>query len=203
MSSLLIFLKRFRYLLRNDIDELSNYQDQTPLPEGFWIIRLAIPPKDYQETARVSAVQLGNDFILSSEDKKSVPPHLSVWAEQLTSPSQAYQFLIENRPDSPRKLVVRLNVDSIRNLKSSIFPEGKQFLDVLWIHLFKDSKQHKVRDTRAGANGHAGIVGLDEDSAPSSLSQKQKKKLRKDLRLQLAELASSTSSLLKIDNTSQ
>lgn len=177
------------------------YQDQTPLPNGFCIIRLAAPSKDYAETRRISANQLSKAFELSSEDKKSVPPHLSVWAESLTTPQQAYNFLVENRPNSPRKLVIRLSVDDIRGLKSRPSQSNAIYdnlLDVIWIYLFEDPETRKIRNVRPGADGHSGIIGLDEGSAADDLSRVQKKILRKDLRAQLADLASRDNFLIEI-----
>jgi hypothetical protein len=177
----------------------AEYADQAPLPESFWIIRLAVPPKDYSGTQRVSAIQLNPAFQLSSADKQSVPPHLSVWAEKLTTPQQAYAFLCANRPDSLQKLVIRLSVEEITALRSRISSEQviNGLLDVIWIHLFVESENGRIRDTRPGADGHAGIVGLDGVAAPATLTNREKKNLRKDLRAQLAQLASRRSTLLK------
>jgi len=108
------------------------------------------------------------DFRLSSEDEKSVPPHLSAWVEEYTTPLQAYSFL---KPDSPRKIIYWLNAGDIRNIYLEINKQKCQdLLDVLWIN---------IAESRLGAEGHAGITGLNQKD----------KLLRKDLRFKLAEIA--------------
>ena len=158
------------------------------------VLRLARSPKDYVEKGNILAIQLDAEFELSSQDKKSVPPHLSVWAEFLTTPQQAYGFLQENSPTSPRKLLLRLKVDEILKIVGSSGDGGLHYnlVSVIWVHLYKD----QVRDCRLGAEGHCGITGLDEKSAPKGLTKAQAKLLRKDLRSKLAELASKNHSLL-------
>jgi hypothetical protein len=170
----------------------------TPLPDNLWVIRLARPPKDYQETKRIAAIQLDEAFKLSSSDQKSVPPHLSVWAEALTTPAEAYAFLVSNKPDSPNRLVIRLQVDEVRNLKSSVIQHQpySRLLDILWIYLFEDLDQ-QIRDKRFGASGHSGITGLDENAGSGQLSNKERKLLRKDLGSQLADLAAQHHFLLE------
>ncbi|MEG4396915.1 hypothetical protein [Microcoleus sp. BROC3] len=137
------------------------------------------------------------DFILSTEDKKSVPPHLSVWVDYLTTPEQAYQFL---PTDSPRKLVLYLKVNEIRQIQANsgqcVYPN---LLNVIWvyIYIYCKVKDKSVKDLRPGAEGHAGITGLEEDSVTNELTKSQKKLLRKDLRSKLAELASKNYSQIK------
>lgn len=53
-----------------------------------------------------------------------------------------------------------------------------------------------IGDSRPGAEGHSGITGLDEKSAPEGLTKAQAKLLRKDIRSKLAELASKDYRLL-------
>ena len=153
---------------------------------------------DYDETKRVSAVQLDGAFNLSSTDRKSIPPHLSVWAEDLTTPEQAYAFLASNRPDSPNKLVIRLHVAKVRGLRSNVVEDKcyHNLLDIIWIHLFED-EDTTIRDKSPGADGHSGITGLDKKAGPSDLSKKQRRILRKELRAQLADLASDNNFLLE------
>lgn len=177
---------------------MSIKRNLAPVPNNCCILRLARPPKDYSLQKNVLAIQLDTEFELSSEDKKTIPPHLSVWVESFTTPKQAYSFLQENKPDSPRRLVLRLKVSNIRNVVGS-FGNGNLYqnlLNVLWIQRFKNSNGELVRDRRPGANGHSGIIGLDENSASEGLTRTQKKLLRKDLRSKLAELASRDSYLL-------
>jgi hypothetical protein len=187
-------LKKLRSLLGKLPSIFPLKRHLTPVPNGCCILRLSNVPNDYKEKRRLSAIQIdtiAKPFELSTLDKKTIPPHLSVWEESLTTPKQAYSFLQEN---SPRKLVIRLNVDEVRKIK--ILAEDKNeysgLLDVIWVHLFQELNDKKIRDRRPGAKGHCGIIGLDEKSTPEGLS----KKFRKSLRFQLAELASKDLSLL-------
>ncbi|MCC5644339.1 hypothetical protein LC607_15595 [Nostoc sp. CHAB 5824] len=155
-------------------------------------------PKDYREKGKILAIQLDKEvkaFDLSTSDKKSAPPHLSVWEESLTTAKQAYSFLQEN---SLCKLVIRLNVDEVRKIEVVAEDKNKYsgLLDVIWVHLFQESNGKKIKDRRPGAKGHSGITGLDEKSTPEGLTNKQAKNFRKSLRFQLAELASKDHSLL-------
>lgn len=90
----------------------------------------ARPPKDFAEKGNILAIQLDAEFELSSKDKESVPPHLSVWAEFLTTPEQAYGFLQENAPNSPRNLIFRLKVDEILKIVASS-DDGRMYPDLL------------------------------------------------------------------------
>lgn len=155
-------------------------------------------PKDYREKGKILPIQLDTEvktFEMSTSDKKSTPPHLSVWDESLTTAAQAYTFLQEN---SPCKLVIRLNVDEVRKIEVLAEDKNKYsgLLDVIWVHLFQESNGKKIRDLRPGAKGHSGITGLDEQSTPEGLTNRQAKNFRKSLRFQLAELASKDHSLL-------
>lgn len=159
------------------------------VPSGCYVLRLARPPKDYHEKRVLLPVSLADDFILSSSDKLTTPPHLSVWVEGLTTHEQAYNFLLVNNPESGRKLVSRLNVDDIRSIVGTT-QSGQKYpnlLNVLWFHIAQDFP---------GASGHAGIVGLDETEMPLELSPREAKNLRKDLRFKLAQLASKDSWLI-------
>ncbi|MEG4582985.1 hypothetical protein QUA71_25720 [Microcoleus sp. MON1_C5] len=166
-----------------------------PVPDVCCVLRLARPPKDFAEKGNILAIQLEEDFNLSTEDKKSVPPHLSVWVDYLTTPEQAYKFLPEN---SPRKLVLCLKVNEIRQIQANsgqcVYPN---LLNVIWVYIYCKVKDKSVKDPRPGAEGHAGITGLEEDSVTNELTKSQKKLLRKDLRSKLAELASKNYSHIK------
>jgi hypothetical protein len=164
-------------------EEIHNFSS---VPDSENVLRL-VKPTDGQFRLQVSAIQLTPDFELSSKDKQGTPPHLSVWVESLTSDQEAYMFLDEG---SLRKLVLRLNVEQIRAIAA--VADDKRYpnlLDVIFVH---------IADQRPGAIGHAGIVGLDEAAVKSqlaaigvtNLTNKQIKVLRKDLRAQLADLAS-------------
>ncbi len=190
-----LFLKRLPSLFGSFLASLSARRDLTPVPKTCHIIRLARPSKDYLEKRKISAVQVDPlEFKPSSLDEKSIPPHLSVWVDDFTTPRQAYSFLEEN---SLRKLVLWLKVEEVCSLAA--FP-GKErtylgFLKVIWVHLFKDPETRKIRDQRPGAKGHSGITGLEE-VIPEGLTKQEAKLLRKSFRAQLAELASKDSKLL-------
>jgi hypothetical protein len=181
-------LKKLNFLLSNLSEELLNQQkNHSAVPDECRVLRLARPPKDFLEKQNVLAIQLEKEFELSSEDKRTNPPHLSVWVDSLTTPEQAYSFLEEN---SLRKLVLRLEVEEIRTTEgNSEEASYSGLLDVIWVYLFQDI-DCQFRDSRPGADGHSGITGLDEKSAPDGLTKNQKKLLRKDLRSKLAEIAS-------------
>ncbi len=175
MGFLLPSLRKLPSLLGRLWTWLESQRNLHSVPGYCHAIRLGRIPKDFNEKKQISAIQLGESksFELSSEDKKSIPPHLSVWIDALTTPKQAYGFLPEN---SPCRLVIRLNVDAIRGITgySADGTAHSGLLNIVWVH---------IQDDRPGARGHAGITGLDEKSAPNKL-------LRKDLRSKLAELAS-------------
>jgi hypothetical protein len=165
-------------------EELRN---PSSLPDAMKVLRLVKPSLDGQSGLQVSAIQLEPAFELSSKDKQGTPPHLSVWVESLTSDQEAYMFLEEG---SPRKLVLRLNVEQIRAIVA-VADDNRypKLLDVIFV---------PISEQLPGAIGHSGIVGLDEAAVKSNLvavgvtdlTNKQIKLLRKDLRAQLADLAS-------------
>ena len=155
-----------------------------PVPDDCCIIRLGRAPKDFPEDGKVLAIQLGDCFNLSTKDKEGDPPHLSVWVNALTTPEQAYAFLGTKHLQT---LVLQLEVDEIRAI---VCHSGKNMihrLDVLWVHLA--NQDGEGQDLPLGFRGHAGITGLDNQSSPEKL-------LRKNLRAQLAELASKNCYLL-------
>ena len=143
-----------------------------PLPAQETVIRLCERSKDYARTRRVTPLA----FKLTSEDEKHDPPMLSVFAETLTSPRQAWD-LMGRRP--AYKLVARLHVDDVRLLRPDGGGHIEVALDVVWDPLEGD---------RPGADGHAGITGLKQ-SNPFNRPQ------RKSLRSKLADLASPSESL--------
>jgi hypothetical protein len=158
-----------------------------PVADSAAVLRLVKPTIDAQGSLQVSAIQLNHAFELSSQDKLGTPPHLSVWVEAFTSPQQAYTFLEAN---SPRKLILRLKTAQIRQIVA--VADGQQYpnlLDVLFV---------LIAEQKPGAVGHAGITGLDDEAVKGYLAERgvvgltsrQIKNLRKDLRAQLAELAS-------------
>jgi hypothetical protein len=180
--------------------DLSAGSHLEPVADHHRVLRLARPPKDYASKGNILAIQLDVEFQLSSADKQSVPPHLSVWVQALTTSEQAYSFLQENIPNSPRKLVLCLGVEEICQIVGSA-GNGNGYpnvLAVIWVHLFQKIDGEPVRDDRPGAKGHSGITGLDAAVLLGELTKAQAKLLRKDLRSQLAELASRDHFLLKL-----
>jgi hypothetical protein len=151
------------------MDSLQPDQTGVSLPAGEWVLRIASVPKDFQETGQINP----EVFALSTEDRREHPPRLSVWAEKLTSPEQAW-LLMGGRPNY--RLALRLNVDAIRALQPN--PELPEVpdLDVQWHALLDEDGSP---DTRAGTEGHAGITGLDAGSSAQ----------RKSFRRRLARLA--------------
>jgi len=152
------------------LEHYLNANWKSPRPSGFLSVRgfrLARPSKDFEQKKSIFPISF-EAFEMSSADKEGTPPHLSVWVEGCTTPSEAYAFL---RPYSPNKIICWLNVDDVRSISCKIDDKVYQnLLDVLWIN---------ISNLRAGAQGHSGITGLDQNL----------KLLRKDLRFKLAELA--------------
>jgi hypothetical protein len=141
-----------------------------PLPPGEWVLRLAVASKDFLETGQVSP----EAFALSTEDRRDDPPRLSVWAERLTRPEQAWHLMGE-KPSY--RLIVRLSVDAIRTLRPNPDIPEVPGLDVQWHPLLNDDGSP---DSRSGAEGHAGLVGLHAGSPAQ----------RKSWRRRLARLGS-------------
>jgi hypothetical protein len=140
--------------------------DGEPLPSGEWVIRLAALPKDFPETGKVNEAV----FELSTEDKNERNPRLSVWASGLTTERQAW-VLTGSKPKL--ELVVRLNVDEVRALRPSADAPQTPTLDVQWAPLeMSDADGKPIPDTRAGAEGHAGVSGLHREPGESRLRTK-------------------------------
>ena len=152
------------------MDKLQPWQTGESLPPGEWVLRLAIASKDFLETGQVSP----EVFAFSTEDRADDPPRLSVWAEELTRPEQAWR-LMGGKPNY--RLALRLNVDAIRALRPNPDSPEVPNLDVQWHTLLQEDGSP---DTRPGAGGHAGITRLDAGSSAQ----------RKSWRRRLAGLAS-------------
>ncbi|HEY9824767.1 MAG TPA: hypothetical protein V6D19_04915 [Stenomitos sp.] len=188
-------MKKLRFFLGKLLIRLHSEQNHKPVPAKCSVIRLTRLPKDFNQKGQILAVQLDQVFVLSTDDKKSDPPHLSVWVSCLTTPKQACTFL---RDQSFPKVVLQLNVNEIRDIvgySDSSNAHSNQ-LDVIWVHIKNILGDKTRRDLRPGAAGHSGVVGLDETNAPIGLSNRQAKNLRKDLRAKLAELASKNCEIL-------
>jgi hypothetical protein len=121
-------------------------------------------------------------FELSTEDRNDPVPRLSVWAERLTTPRQAWELM--GRKEWYR-LVLRINVDDIRSLRPEPDSPAVPSLDVQWHPLMIGNEQEAtVPDARPGADGHAGITGLMRQ-----IGGTVNKLHTKSFRLQLADLA--------------
>ena len=146
-----------------------------PLPGGEIIIRLIKASKDGKA--------LETHFALSGPDKQAPLKSISVWAEKLTTPEQACEFMGEKR--FSYEVYCRLHVDNIRNLTLPELPEPG--LDTVWDTLFQDGTA--IPDPRPGAHGHSGIIGLERPP-------EMEKKVYKALRTKLADLANEDLRLL-------
>jgi hypothetical protein len=135
-------------------------EDGAPLPDGEWALRLSARPKDFHETQKA----LPNAFEFSSTERQDKARKVSVFVESLTTPKQAW--IIAGAKQS-HELVLRLSVDAIRALRPGADVPNAETLDVVW---------HHIADPRPGAEGHAGITGLDGTD-------------RKIYRLKLADIA--------------
>lgn len=141
-------------------------QTGQPLPGGEIVVRLGIPPMDFAENRKASP----NWFELSTEDKQQDPPKLSVFSERLTTSQQAWEIQGSREEYTA---IARLSVDAIRALRPEPNSARVPPLDVVW-----DS----LNDPRPGAEGHAGITGLERGGPVNRLHTKS-------FRLQLADKA--------------
>jgi hypothetical protein len=149
-----------------------------PVPPGELVLRVSARkwlPMDFPENRQVNPLL----FKLSSSDERADPPHLSVFAEKLTTSAQAWE-LLGAKPE--HSIVVRLNVDEVRALQPSPECPGFLGLDVIWTQALVTTEGVEVPDDRPGADGHAGIIR----SGVAPLNRTQ----RSDLRSKLADLAS-------------
>ncbi len=122
------------------------------------MIRLTVPSNDGKVSPEA--------FALSTEDRKQTPPRLSVFGASRTTALQAWGIMGRK----PKYTVVaRVQAGRIR----SIVPGSNcsSSLDVRW---------DRIESELPGADGHAGLTGLD---VPSQSTQ------RKTYRLLLADAA--------------
>lgn len=119
----------------------------------------------------LESLATAGDFELSSQDKETALQSLSVWAERLTTPQQALEFMGDKK--ELYSLYCSLLVEDVRSTILETEPP-KMPLDVVWDNL--------AGENRSGAEGHAGIVGLLRPPGIPKL-------LYKDLRSRLADLA--------------
>ena len=111
------------------------------------VLRACKLPKDYEPGRRLSREAF--TFELSSRDKALPVPKLSVYVQSLTSEAQACALVGDG---TTHRLVARVGVTAIRQI--SVEGYG---LNAVWDAALLDDD---TPDTRPGADGHAGITGL-------------------------------------------
>jgi len=154
-------------------------KDGEPLDSLCCVKRMAHLNKDYfkNDGQKIGALPAAFDveeenFRLSTTDEKSKPPHLSVFEHSLTTDLQAFRLTGEKK-----HLVLPLYAGEVRELICD--STKKTELNVQWFTAFvNDRDRGLIIDERPGANGHAGITGLEKA-----------KPIRKFCRLKLAEMA--------------
>jgi len=132
------------------------------------VIRLGLEQSSYDVIG-------ANQFNLSSEEKNHDWKRISVWETSLSTVQQIISIV--NKPK--RRLVIELNVRNVRSIRI----DNVQ-LDVKWDRLnWCIDKDYEKRETYTpGCEGHCGLDGLYSNN----------KKLRKKIRKELANLATSS-----------
>lgn len=161
-------------------DRLSPGPQGAPLPPDEIVFRLADPPMDFWENGAIDE----SAFELSSDDRKSVLQSLTTWADRLTTVEQVR--VIRGMDENERQVVIYLRVGDVRPLQPEPDAPSRQYLDVVWDPLL--DKQTGQPDQHPGAEGHAGLTGLDRRSTPNKL-------YRRSLRTQLTDLVNTQRSL--------
>ena len=127
-------------------------QKKERLPDGENVIRLI---KKTTNDGKISP----DEFELSTEDKKSELKSLSVWADKLTTPEQAREFM--GKKKESYSLFCVLNVDEVRALRPDPDNVDVSSLDVVWDPLtLLQEDGTELPDSPSGAEGHSGITGL-------------------------------------------
>ncbi len=168
--------------MRERVPEIRPGADGESLPDGVWVLRLALTAlvsEGAGHAPKVSPVA----FALSDMDCESSNPRLSVFAEDLTTPGQAWALLGR---DPRYGFAIHLAVDAVRSLRPVPDSPAVPSLDVQWEPLLRTEPDGSaLPDDRPGADGHAGIAGLMRGGAVNKLHTKS-------LRSQLADLATIT-----------
>ena len=126
---------------------------------------------------------LPNEFELSSDDKAEMKS-LSVWAQRLTSPEQARDFIVDKKEACEHYCTFL--IERVRSLRPHPDDERIGPLNVVWDPLRRVGEDGSMLpDTRPGSEGHSGITGLFRESG---LGKAQFLSLRS----QLADLANPT-----------
>jgi hypothetical protein len=129
-------------------------------------------PKDFEEQRQVLPVS----FELSEADKQDELKSLSVWARDLTEPTQAIAFMTGDT--SRFRMALYLRVQDVVSARPQPDSPDVPLLDVVWHRLLRDVNGSVVFDDRPGAEGHAGITGLDR---PPAVSREHYRRLRRRL----------------------
>jgi len=144
-------------------------EEGAPLSDDLVVFRLASATSDGR--------MIPEHFVLSSEDKKSIPPRLSVWVDGMTTLEQA-DALTQHR----NALAGFLPVKAIHALRPHPDDALVRSLCVEW--------ELPTELEMPGADGHAGIAGLEQDGRDTR--GQGLKPYRKSLRGALARLANET-----------
>ena len=150
------------------------------LPEGENVLRLL---KKTTKDGNVSP----DEFELSTQDKNSALQSVSVWAEQLTTPEQAREFMGDKK--DAYSWYCSLRVDTIRALRPTPEDTAVRPLDVVWDPLTLVVAGREEGEL-LGVEGHCGITGL---MRPPGLP----KIYFFSLRSQLADLSTATLANIK------
>ncbi len=137
--------------------------DGEPLPPGQVVFKLVLPSSGAGDSGSAQAEM----FALSSREKAG-SKRLSVCVVGLCTPDEAWGFL-DNNPKY--NWLVILGVDDIRSIRLPQRPADFVPLEVVW------HPMHEL-EGKPGADGHAGIVGLDESAG---VTTPERKFLRKEL----------------------
>jgi hypothetical protein len=115
-----------------------------------------------------------SDFVFSTEDKEESPPSISVYIEGLTSAVQVFNIVpgIKYVGFLPKKEILSLKIE-----------HENPIIDVFWKQSYHP--EYPQIDTRPGADGHAGIMGLHIPQGDGKIA----KRSRTNLRVALAKIA--------------
>lgn len=142
--------------------------DGDPVPAGTLVFRIG-KNTDVSPAGLERCVALPIMFELSSADKTSAGQRLSVWIEALTIADQAWDFM---GATPARTVVACLEVDQIHAIAQQ---PGFAPLRVEWERaLMADAQGNVIAITQPGAEGHAGIAGLNQGGGGKADSNKRK-----------------------------
>jgi hypothetical protein len=156
------------------MNKLRPGKDGDPVPAGTLIFRIGIKTKLSPEALRKGKAS-PEMFELTSEDKESEGQRLSIWVEELTIADQAWDFM-GAKPE--RNIVACLTVDKILSIppQAGFEPPRVEWEKALTV----DGEGRKIPNNRPGAEGHAGITGLNQ-GGDGKTHKRQRKAMRSDL----------------------